>query len=69
MIYTTQQFRVNSETKTIELYKDLEFAVLYKKLVYLWSEYTEFSKVIFPNKIIETLSITKNIKIRKTYLW
>ena len=48
MKYTTRQFRVDGSRRHLEIFEDMDYAELYGKLIDLWIQYTDFSKVPFP---------------------
>lgn len=63
MKYTTKNFRVDGKNRTIEFYRDTVFIDLYRTMVYLWSTFTDFSKLPFPNEVTAVFPITKDTKM------
>lgn len=59
MKYTTSDFRIDTETKTIEVYKPTNFIEFYKALVQCWGSYTPFSACApFPNEVTAMFPVT-----------
>lgn len=71
MKYTSRNFRVDGKARSIEFYKDTLFIDVYKTIVYLWFAYTSFCKLPFPNELLATFPVTKDIKILagRVILW
>jgi hypothetical protein len=59
MKYTTNQYRIDSEAKHIEIFQDTKFVDLYRKLVHLWGRYTGFSMYPFPDPITKMFPVTE----------
>ena len=63
MKYTTKDFRINNETKTIEVYNPTNFVMFYRTLVNLWGSYTPFSATIFPYPITKMFPVNNETSI------
>jgi hypothetical protein len=65
MKYTTNQYRIDSEAKHIEVFQDTKFVDLYRKLVYLWGRYNGFCAYNFPGPITKMFPVTEETTLRK----
>ena len=63
MKYTTKDFRIDSETQTIEVYNSTNFAEFYRTLVSIWGRHTAFSATIFPSPITKMFPVTPDTTV------
>lgn len=63
MKYTTKQYRIDSDNKTIEVYKPTNIVELYSTLVSLWTKHTPFCATVFPGPITEMFPVDKATSI------
>jgi hypothetical protein len=71
MKYTTKQFRVDGGAKHIQIFQSVKFIELYSTLVYLWGDYTDFSKIPFPNPVTKLFPVTSETMLPagKEFSW
>jgi hypothetical protein len=58
MKYTTNDYRIDSKTKTIEVYKPTNFVEFYRTLVKVWSRHTPFCAELFPSAVTNMFPVT-----------
>ena len=64
MKYTTNDFRIDSEARTIECFKPTRFITLYRAMTKCWGAYAPFCVLPFPNEITSRFPVTTDTQVQ-----